>query len=250
MAVETLISDRIATFGDIFVGDPVTGVDPTLMATFGFHRFTPASDSIINDHALRMADLLVEQFRKKATNLIATCHIGGNRGQDIENTMSDLLEFRDVTDAIGVQLDGLGEIVGEERLGRSDEEYRQAIITRIFINSNAGTPEALISACRLLTEAERVRYREYYPGVAWLHTDGIKGFDQDIVAALDAIAPAGVRVGLTRLDFTFTAFVTAPEAGIPVDGLGVSEWDVTGGNTDYYLEGGEPVGGRLVELIT
>lgn len=249
MSVEILISDRIALFGDIDVDQAITGVDPTLIATFGFHRFTSADDTIINDHAARMADLLIEQFRKKALKLIATCHIGGNIGQTIENTMSDFLMYRSVTAAGGEQLDGIGEIIGQDRNGLDDEAYRQAIITRIFINSNAGTPESLIAATRLLTEATRVRYYEVYPGTVLLHTDGL-AITLGTVAALDAIAPGGVKVYLTYLPYTFEAFITASEAGIPVDGLGVSEWDVTGGDTDYYLEGGEPVGGRLVELVT
>jgi len=62
-----------------------------------------------------------------------------------------------------VQLDELGEIVGEPRLGREDFVYRGAIRIRISLNRAGGEPESIIRFVQSAFGADVVAYQEVYP---------------------------------------------------------------------------------------
>lgn len=98
-----------------------------------------------------------------ATKLQALARIWARRIQAIEGAAETVLKDRWVPDAAGVQLDELGAIVGESRLGRSDEAYREAINIRITINRSGGEPERIIEYLRRITGATAVLYGEIYP---------------------------------------------------------------------------------------
>lgn len=89
--------------------------------------------------------------------------ISANRTQSLEDVLQQLLRERWVDTAIGEQLDELGNIVGEERLGRSDRQYRPAIRLRIELNRSGGQPESVIQFLERGFGAEIVDYREIYP---------------------------------------------------------------------------------------
>ena len=58
----------------------------------------------------------------------------------LEDAALETLLGRFLDNAVGAQLDGLGDLVGEDRLGRGDDDYRNAIRVRIFQNAASGTP--------------------------------------------------------------------------------------------------------------
>lgn len=66
--------------------------------------------------------------------------------QEIENMFIDLLLLRVLDNAEGAQLDGIGQIVGERRLGRDDNDYKAAISGRIRINRQHSRIEDIILA--------------------------------------------------------------------------------------------------------
>lgn len=90
----------------------------------------------------------------------------------IETTLEDLFLKRWVDTAFGMQLDRLGDVVGIPRRGRSDEPYRAAIKFQIFINTSHATPETLITATRVLSAGDFIRYWENYPTGIQLFTNG------------------------------------------------------------------------------
>jgi len=92
--------------------------------------------------------------------------------QDALATIDQLRTERWPSTAIGVQLDGVGHIVGEPRNGRSDDEYRAAIAFRIFVNTSNATPGDLIQGLKTLTRADEIQYIEQYPATAMLFTGG------------------------------------------------------------------------------
>lgn len=98
-----------------------------------------------------------------ATNLRDLVGLFADRYQGLENVSFDLLTKRFIDGAEGVQLDELGEIVGEPRLGRSDRVYRSAIRLRVILNSAGGEPESVIRFVREGFDAEIVAYTEIYP---------------------------------------------------------------------------------------
>lgn len=71
-----------------------------------------------------------------------------NQIQDLEQAFFQLINERTVDAAVGAQLDGVGSIVGEQRFGRNDPDYRVAIKGRIRLNKSNGTIEDIIAVLR------------------------------------------------------------------------------------------------------
>ena len=91
--------------------------------------------------------LLASQFQIRnpdgsPTNLQKIIKAIASQAQKI-NTQQQLLQtMRYLNTAQGVQLDGLGQILGLARIpGESDASYREALQFQIFINQSHGTPE-------------------------------------------------------------------------------------------------------------
>jgi hypothetical protein len=117
----------------------------------------------------------------------------GDEVQELEDALFQLLMQRDIETAVGVQLNGLGDTVGESRMGKGDDAYRFAIKVRIAKNNMSGTPEQMISFLKLLTGGTLIDYAEIYPAkVSFFVSDGedVPGL-QDL---MQSAAPAGVKV--------------------------------------------------------
>lgn len=96
--------------------------------------------------------------------------------QELEGVMFELRDARAVGTAVGAQLDGLGGIIGEDRLGRDDDTYRIAIQSRIDNNSSNGTIEDLLDLIKTASGGDKtVRLSESFPA----------HFDAEIVEATD-----------------------------------------------------------------
>lgn len=70
--------------------------------------------------------------------------------QDVENAMQQLYRERRVDTAVGIQLDVLGRLVGQKRMGLSDDDYRRYISARIATNRSNGSYEDLIKIAVLV----------------------------------------------------------------------------------------------------
>lgn len=114
------------------------------------------------------------------------------------NTQQQLLQtMRYLNTAQGVQLDGLGQIVGLTRIsGQSDESYREDIQFQIFINQSNGTPEDVIGILKYLTNASTIWYNETYPAAYQLATNGLlfPANPSDLVTVMQQVSPAGVSI--------------------------------------------------------
>jgi hypothetical protein len=229
-------------------------IDSSLLTTWGWLGFETLAPQYIPNHAERGVDLLVEQFRKDATNLIAALEIFGEQVQEVENVESDLITLRNVNTATGSNLDAIGEMVGLPRTSTDDEEYRADILTQIFINNSVATPETLISVVRDAIGSSDITYREIYPGAVEIYSNALT-FTAETLARVQKVAPAGVRVIIIWLNTGLTPFrfgkdytaggVEAPAN--PGDGDSFGEWDT--GTNDYYEVAGTPVGGQFVEAF-
>ncbi len=116
----------------------------------------------IDDHREQAIGRFTSQYYE-AEKLRALNGAFVDRYQGLEDAVQQLLRERWVNDAIGQQLDELGEIVGEPRLDRGDETYRSAILLRIILNRSGGEPESVIRFVRQAFDAEIVAYTEIYP---------------------------------------------------------------------------------------
>lgn len=144
-------------------------------------------------HVAEAKDRLVQQFKGK-TKLEALLTAYVNQIQDLEDVFFQLLEERVIDTAVGVQLDGLGDIVGEERKGKNDTSYRTWIRGRIRANRSSGTPEDMLEIADLITDANALAIEEYYPaGFNLIIFDDLLENIDDVEAILDDASPAGVR---------------------------------------------------------
>lgn len=101
----------------------------------------------------------------------------------------DIVSSMDVDSAFGAFLDIIGGYVGEPRLGRTDHDYRDAIILKIAINTSRGTPNDLLIALAVATGATKTKIWEYYPVSTILETDGLR-LPDNLARALQDASPA------------------------------------------------------------
>lgn len=129
--------------------------------------------------------LLISQYQnsEKLKSLIESGQLSTN---DIDKALFEIGEEIYLFNAVGVQLDVIGEIFDEQRQGRTDVLYRQAIQEKAVL-SYSGEPESIIEIVQAVFGATYVYYRPAYPGKYYLLTDGnIRSVD------LDPVNPVGV----------------------------------------------------------
>lgn len=100
------------------------------------------------NHVAEAIDRPIEKL-KSGTVMQGTLTAFVEQIQDLENSGFELLNERGLLTAVGAQLDGVGAIVGEDREGRSDDEYRLAIRVRILRNLSDSTPEDILTIFNL-----------------------------------------------------------------------------------------------------
>ena len=160
-----------------------------------------------------------------------------NQVQEIEYMLDDLRKKRWLSNAEGMQLDGIGEIVGIERNGLNDYDYKLAILRQILFNISCGQPETLVEYFELISGHDII-YKE--EGIA---TVSIKLYTLpsplSLLTQINSIKPIGVQLIFTVIredGFTF-----ADEDGHVTHGYG-------------FLEDGYPEGpytaGHLAENLT
>ena len=141
---------------------------------------------------------LVQQY-KESNNVVKTVDSIIAPLQEIEDQLQNLYEKRWINQAVGLQLDKLGEIVGELRVFRKDDEYRIAILIRIMINTGGGTPNDIINAIQILYSPRKVEYKEVYPASFYLFVlFGTNNVKKNSVGTLrikyliESIKPSGI----------------------------------------------------------
>lgn len=90
--------------------------------------------------------------------------------QYLENKARELLFRLSIDRSEGTQLDHLGEIIGQSRLGTSDEIYRVLLKIRIGINNSEGDIERILTTWKLLTGTSNVKLIESFPARIYLTT--------------------------------------------------------------------------------
>ncbi len=103
----------------------------------------------ISDWAARIRSRLYTQFRSKISWL-AWADLIARQAQDLEDALQTLLSLPSIDDSEGVNLDVIGRIVGQQRVGTDDETYRSYLRARILTNRSDGDTEALYLVFRAL----------------------------------------------------------------------------------------------------
>jgi len=106
------------------------------------------------------------------SELVDILESADNQFNEIENAGFQLLLNMWLENAAGFQLDVIGIVVGLERQGKDDTSYKSLLYTKIDINVSSGQPEKIISAVKILFNAENVEYTPVYPAKFRIWTDG------------------------------------------------------------------------------
>lgn len=128
------------------------------------------SEPVKIDQVAQGYDRLLEQFKDKP-NIKSLLETYLKQTEDLESAYFELLTERSIFTAVGVQLDLLGALVVEPRLGRDDEAYRLAILTKIGINNSEGTPDVLMQLLKNLSGGTKINIFEHFPVSAVYYTN-------------------------------------------------------------------------------
>ena len=134
---------------------------------------------------------LTDQF-KGQVNIEAIISACVNQSQQLEAAAFDVIENTLVATAEGAQLDGLGAVVGVERGGFSDADYRIRIAARILQNQASGTIPELLELCTTLGAVTPV-LTEQQPAAFSIITDSPTLSGREIGQVVSETKPAGVR---------------------------------------------------------
>jgi hypothetical protein len=74
-----------------------------------------------------------------------------DQAQELNDAATELLIEVSIDGSTGVQLDGLGQLIGLERQGLDDETYKAALKAWVQVNTSGGTIEQLNEVVRLAT---------------------------------------------------------------------------------------------------
>ena len=157
--------------------------------------------ALIPNHVQRAIALLAGQFQQSLldgeySRFQRLIQAFVTQFQEIDDVDQTLKSQRSIETSVGVQLDGLGQILGLSRLpDESDDDYREKLKFQIFINKSNGTPEEVIAVLKFLTKATKIRYHEYYPAAFQMDTDGVTFSvpPEQLVSAIQSVSPAAIQ---------------------------------------------------------
>lgn len=198
---------------------------------------------------------------QKDSNLhVKLVSVFGKAVQNLEDTLSGLLDKRAISTASGLQLDNIGTILNQPRNGLQDSFYRPVLIgAAALVGNQSGTMESLIS---LATNVLGGIYGflgvvcdEFFPAMAVLNVEVVQDpgsgvSDQAIYGVIEASAVAGVFVAVVL--YLPTGFLYGDSVGVNQDGdlplgsLGYSDVSLADSNGDIPMDSGGGNYGRLL----
>lgn len=171
----------------------------------------------ITNHVERGKGLLIEQFKNKP--VIAAFLTAYLRPfQELEDVFWDIIETHILDNAIGDQLDHIGRVAGEARLGRGDDEFRAAVRIRIRVNRSKGRSVDILDVAILAAPDHTPRMTEYSFLSFEVETYGEPG--EQYVAGLLNKTRAATSYGIfTASDLEFDDVLHFDDAVSPIAGL-------------------------------
>lgn len=149
-------------------------------------------------HLARALERLAEQFKGR-TKIEALITALMTAFQDVENALQQVLLERTIDTATGVQLDMLGVIVGQDRGGLSDADYRRFVRARIAVHRSKGTTSDMIRIGALIVNDPAAKFvvRTVWDAGFILEVTGVAvstATASALIAMLRAAVSGGVRI--------------------------------------------------------
>lgn len=196
----------------------------------------------ITDHTTQAKARQVQRW-KGLTNEDKIIKIRVDRIQLLEDTLNDVINQRAISNAVGVQLDGIGEFYGEQgaRLNRTDDEYRAFLQVLPAKLRQAGQHEVLVQALKNLSGASKIETDYFWPRAMALYAlvpdvDALTN-ETEINNEMQAIRAQGIRldIGLKQEVESFV-FSSSTDGGVP-----------SGSGFATLTDGSD--GGKFIKLI-
>lgn len=122
-----------------------------------------ATMDLVESWQKRLRSRLYAQFASALTWQAWVDDVLAPQFQDLENAAQTILAILDIDNSVGVQLDVIGRLVGQVRLGVNDVTYRLYLKARVLANRSTGTVEEIFGVMRtLFGAATRPRYTGGY----------------------------------------------------------------------------------------
>ena len=178
---------------------------------------------------------LLDQF-KGSPNLLALATSYLEQVQTLEDAAWPLLAERGIDNMTGDRLDGLGEILGHSRGGRSDAGYRLALKGELAVLQSEGTAEEMIALAQLLIQMPTADYEviEYWPKGFYIRpVDHVLTQDPALIGTmLDRAISAATTMSFVDSFFLDAATFTLSSQGAAVEtstSLGLADVSQTTG---------------------
>lgn len=123
----------------------------------------------------RLRKRLYWQF-KDVADWVAMADMIAVQAQDMEDATQAVLTITSIDDSVGPQLDVIGRVVKQDRLGASDAVYRMYLKAKILVNRSGGTVENIYAVFNALLG--ELGYE--------IHTHPVKTFVMNIGTAITA----------------------------------------------------------------
>jgi hypothetical protein len=140
----------------------------------------------------RFKTLLLEQY-KESKNLNNILEVISTTFEELDQVFKDLKEVLNIDKAKGKIIDLIGDIVGEKRNGREDEEYLKYVKFKIFKNTSRCFVDDVVKILKFITNASIVIYSDNPPASYTIYTNGLE-VPKDIKKILDKLSAAGVSL--------------------------------------------------------
>ena len=160
---------------------------------------TTTGIAYIPDHKDRAVAELLQQYRDDP-NWCDIARAFGASAQLLEDQLFQLIVDRYLFAAKGAQLDQWGEVVGAQRQGLTDNDYRRVLLARIAANRSGGSPNELIAIFATLTAPSVVRYTLIPPAHYYLTAERGSELSPEMRRAVARVMadanPAGIGYNL------------------------------------------------------
>lgn len=156
--------------------------------------------------------------------------------QELEDVFCDLQDKVWIENGEGVQLDRIGAIVDQDRLGFDDATYRILLYAAIIRNKSNGEPENVINVFRLMSQSTVVYLQEIFDAKIGLIGDG-------------SIDPSIVGIVAEQIERTMLAGVALDYLGL-VDPDEPFAFEGSPGGLGFSEIANPTSGGKLASLFT
>lgn len=133
------------------------------------------------------------EFFKGQPKLAAFISAFTDQSQDVEDGSFEVLFDSIIETAIGVQLDGIGVIVGRARGGLTDDLYRVRLQAQILLNKSSGTLDEILTIVVLLEAAPITAVEESFPASFTIEIIDIQGNPAQLAAIIAEARSAAVN---------------------------------------------------------